>query len=80
MLQYLTNPLVFATICTIIGILLCYGDKCIFKYETESNTYYVKIGILIFSLVSSSIYGYDFITNLTKQYDESNLDTGNPTF
>ena len=80
MLNYLTNPLIFATVCTIIAMLLCYGDKCLFKYTTESNIYYVKIGILVFTLVSSSLYGFEFISNLTKQYDESNLDTGNPNF
>jgi len=78
--HHLTNPLVFAVICAIIALGLCFGDKCIFKYKVDNNVYYVKIAILVFGLVLASIYGYKFISNYANKIDTQNLQTGSAEF
>ena len=80
MFDFLTNPLVFAGVCAVLSMILCYGDKCIFKYETDSNTYYIKIAILVFLLVLFSIHGYKFLLNYNMVQERSNLKTSNPEF
>jgi len=80
MLEYLTDPLVFAGICAIIALILCYGDKCLFKYTTDNNVYYIKIAILVFALVLGGIYGHKFIGTYINKIEFKNLQTGSAEF
>jgi len=80
LLHHLTNPLVFASICAVVALLLCFGDKCVFKYKVDNNVYYIKISILVFGLVLGSIYGYKFLSNYTSKIDTQNLQTGSAEF
>jgi len=80
MFHHLTNPLVFAILCAIIALILCYGDKCIFKYTVDNNIYYIKIAILVFALVLGSIYGYKYINTYVNKIESKNLQTGSAEF
>jgi hypothetical protein len=80
MLHHLTNPLVFSAIFAVLSLLLCLGDKCVFKYTVDNKVYYVKIFILVFVLVLGSIYGYKFVNNYINKVDTQNLQTGSAEF
>ena len=80
MIEYLTNPFIFAGIFAIISILLCYSDKCIFKYNMNNNIYLVKISILVYLLVLASLYGFKYINLFSHKMESENLQTGGAEF
>jgi hypothetical protein len=80
LLQHLTNPIVFAVLCAMVALALCYGDKCIFKYTVDNNVYYVKIAMLVFALVLGGIYGHRFINAFVNKAEFKNLQTGSAEF